>query len=273
MNKIRAVCTDIDGTLLDSRRELSPRTIAAFKKINKDIPVILASSRMPSAMRHLQAELGILHYPLICFNGGYVVHYNGAATPNVIDTVVIEPSLCSAIAAHVKGTTIHMSLYHDDNWYAPKEDAWSEKETRVTKVMPVFKEFEAVLQDWTEHNYGAHKVMCMGPQEEIQVLDENLRKTLSDKIHIYRSSPTYVEIAPRSISKATALRLLLSSCYSIDMANVIAFGDNYNDVEMIQAVGIGVAVGNARDEVKAVAKEITSGNKEDGVAITLEKYF
>jgi hypothetical protein len=228
---------------------------------------------MPSAMRHLQAELGILQYPLISFNGGYVVHYNGDATPKVIDTVQIEPSICNAIASHVKGTSIHMSLYHDDNWYAPKDDAWSEKEARVTKVIPTFKSFDAVLQDWTKNHNGAHKVMCMGLEEEIQVLDENLRKTLSDKIHIYRSSPTYVEIAPRSISKATALRLLLSSCYSIDMNNVIAFGDNYNDIDMIQAVGIGVAVANARDEVKAVAKEITSGNKEDGVAITLEKYF
>ena len=68
--KIRAICTDIDGTLLDSHRELSSRTVAAINSIKRDVPIILASSRMPGAIRHLQKELGIEDHPMICFNGG-----------------------------------------------------------------------------------------------------------------------------------------------------------------------------------------------------------
>ena len=73
---------------------------------------------------------------------------------------------------------------------------------------------------------------------------------------MYHSKSTYLEIAPKEISKASALQLLLDQLYGIDLSEVIAFGDNYNDIELFQAVGLGIAVGNARDEVKAVAKEI-----------------
>src|SRR4051812_35095510 len=96
--KFRALCTDIDGTLLNSNRQLSTRTIAAIKNLDKKIPVILASSRMPSAMRHLQEELDILHHPLICFNGGYILcHENKNSDPQILDSVFIPVDICSGI--------------------------------------------------------------------------------------------------------------------------------------------------------------------------------
>ena len=89
-------------------------------------------------------------------------------------------------------------------------------------------------------------------------------------MHLYRSSDTYLEIAPRAISKATGLKKILDH-YDFGMESVVAFGDNYNDIDLLQSVGWGVAVDNARMEVKAVANEITLPNKEDGVAAMLEK--
>ena len=75
----QAICTDIDGTLLNKERQLSAKTIQVIRSLGKNFPVILASSRMPSAMRHLQAELDIEHHPLIAYNGGYVLQYDGMA--------------------------------------------------------------------------------------------------------------------------------------------------------------------------------------------------
>jgi len=90
----------------------------------------------------------------------------------------------------------------------------------------------------------------------------------------YRSKPTYLEISHASISKKTAIEFLLKAKYpNLSVEDVLAFGDNYNDVEMLKSVGLGVAVQNAREEVLAVANQITAGNKEDGVAIFLENYF
>jgi hypothetical protein len=270
--KISAICTDIDGTLLDSRRELSPRTISTIKKVSQKMPVILASSRMPAAMRHLQHVLGILHHPLICYNGGYVIHYpDGAGSHKVLSSVTISGNATASIVDLAKGTGINISLYHKDEWYAPRLDYWTDREQRITKVNAMIMSAEEVLALWERNDEGAHKVMCMGPVEEINILEKDLCRLLGDAIHIYRSRPTYIEIAPKVISKASALNLVLN-LLNISIQDTMAFGDNYNDIEMLQAAGIGIAVGNARPEVKAVADEITLNSVEDGVATSIEKY-
>lgn len=272
--RFKGICTDIDGTLLDSRRELSPRTIAAIKSLDNKVPVILASSRMPSAMRHLQQELGILHQPIICYNGGFVIFYDGVSSrPFILDTVQIPVSICSDIVSMAQETDIHVSLFSEDEWYPPRQDQWTEKEARVTKVAPTAIETLPVLERWQKSNAGAHKVMCMGPEEEIHQMEQELISKFSDQIFIYRSKSTYLELAPKTISKATALELLLKQRFEIGMADMVAFGDNYNDIDMLKAVGMGIAVGNARDEAKAVAKELTLNSTDDGVAIAIEKYF
>lgn len=271
---IRALCTDIDGTLLDSSRELSSRTIAAIQGLPPEVPVILASSRMPSAMRHLQRQLGILHHPMICFNGGYVLHFDGPdSEPVVLDSVEIPAGICSVILELAQGTDIHVSLYHRDHWYAPQADQWTAREERNTKVKATIADLRAVLGHWQQNDLGAHKVMCMGPEEEIAQMADTLNKHYSTALHVYMSKSTYLEIAPRQISKATALKLLLGQRYAIGLDQVMAFGDNYNDIDMLQAVGTGIAVGNARQEVKAVVQEVTLNSVEDGVAVAIEQYF
>jgi len=269
---IRAMCTDIDGTLLDSQRELSHSTIGAIRKLSSSMPIILASSRMPSAMRHLQNELGILEHPLICYNGGYVVHYLRAEA-DVLYSTYIPLTICERILALAKGTSVHISLYRQDEWFAPKVDEWTNREATITKVAPSIKPGDEVLNLWQKSSHGAHKVMIMGAPAEIQILEATLRSTLSNEIHIYHSRSTYLELAPKVISKASALELLLKQLYGIGLSDVIAFGDNYNDIELLQTVELGIAVGNAREEVKAVSKEITLDSKQDGVADALYKHL
>lgn len=272
--KFRAICTDIDGTLLNSDRQLSQRTIHTIQSLDKDIPVILASSRMPAAMRHLQQELNILHHPLICFNGGYVIYFEDGKTEALqLDSVQIPATVCQAIHDFAQGTDTHVSLYAQDNWYVPAFDFWADREARNTKVKPEQAELKHILQNWKHAETGAHKVMCMGPADEIDALQHELTSNFADQVHAYRSKDTYLEIAPRAISKATALELLLNDRFDIGMHEVMAFGDNYNDIDMLQAVGMGIAVGNAREEVKAIAKEVTLKSIEDGVAVAIEKYW
>jgi len=269
---IRAICTDIDGTLLNKQRELSPRTISAFRRISSRIPVILASSRMPSAMRHLQVQLDILDHPLICYNGGYVVYYkNGTTLPEVYDTVGIPATLASSIYSLVTGTDIHVSIYHEDEWIAPQADQWTTREETITKVRARIDDIDTVLRQWEKAKRGAHKLMCMGPEGEISNLQQELEAKFHHDIHIYRSRPTYLELAAKAISKGSALELVLKKHYDLTLQDVMAFGDNYNDVDMIQAAGMGVAVMNARDEVKAVAREITLSSVDDGVAVVVER--
>lgn len=265
---IKAICSDIDGTLLNSDRDLSARLKAIINQFPIDFPVVLASSRMPDAMRHLLRDLGRPTEPLIAYNGGFVLDKSG----NVLDSVEIPLSLVVKVIEMTSKTEIHVSLYHGENWYEPKDDYWAKREILNTKVNPTWMASEAVLDLWAKENKGAHKVMVMGDSNEISWLFGELHLVHSNEIHLYRSKDTYIEIAPRKISKATGLKLLLQHAYDFGMEEVIAFGDNYNDIDLIQSVGWGVAVANARPEVKAVAKEITLHHKEDGVASTLERF-
>lgn len=265
--KYKAICTDIDGTLLNSERDLSPRLKQVIQSFSPQIPLILASSRMPDAMRHLLRDLQRPREPLIAYNGGFVLDGLG----NVLDSVAIPLDLVAKILALTQKSSIHVSLYHGENWYEPVADNWAAREIQNTKVQPTWKSGEEVLDLWSKENLGAHKVMCMGDASEISWLYDVLHLVHGSALHLYRSKDTYIEIAPRQISKASALQLVLEKCFDFGMDQVVAFGDNYNDIELLEGVGWGVAVANARDEVKAVAQEITLHHREDGVAATLER--
>ncbi|HTF21616.1 MAG TPA: HAD family hydrolase [Chryseolinea sp.] len=268
---IRAVFTDVDGTLLNSNRELSARTIHAIRAISQKVTVVLASSRMPSAMRHLQVELGIENHPLICYNGGYVLA--SGLKDQVYASHVIPYDVCKGILTYAGDGPVHVSLYHADNWYAQQRDHWTDKEERVTKVSPQFRTFKDVLADWEREGIGAHKIMCMGEAAVIADFYDWLHRHYHNRIHIYKSRPTYLELATHEVSKATGMSLIMRNHLRLDNEQAIAFGDNYNDVEMLREAEIGIAVENAIQEVKEVADEITPAGKEDGVAKSLERHF
>ncbi|MBQ4822850.1 Cof-type HAD-IIB family hydrolase [Aquimarina sp. MMG016] len=257
----RIVFSDIDGTLLNKQRELSDFTISEIKRIKKTIPVILISSRMPSAMKHLQEELEITNQPLICYNGGLILVDHKPIHSTFIDTNIIEK-----LNLFNKDKSFHISLYHNDDWFVPEMDFWANREMENTKVTPVVKATEKVVEDWKISQKGAHKIMCMGEETYIDKAFDFLENNFGDTLHLYRSKPTYIEVAHKSISKLTAIEKLLDFHFDIPIADAVAFGDNYNDIAMIKAVGTGVAVANAKPETLEIADFITLSGKEDGVA-------
>ena len=268
----KLVCSDIDGTLLNKDRELSLGTIEIVKEIKGKHPVILISSRMPKAMTHLQYEMDILHHPLIAYNGGQILTNENGNSKTLL-SIEISIELTIQILTFISNSTIHMSLYNSDEWFVPGMDYWAKREMNNTKVKPEVAKLEEVCMDWKNQNIGPHKIMCMGEKGEIQLLENYLKIHFPNELNIYRSKDTYLEIASKKISKLSALSFLLEKKYAISLQEVIAFGDNYNDIEMLEGVGLGVAVGNAKEEVKNVADQVTLSNLEDGVAHTLKDIF
>ncbi len=264
----KLICSDIDGTLLNANRELSQNTIAQVQRVSH-IPFVLISSRMPSAMQHLQRDLKNESTPLIAYNGGLVI-----ANDQIIHSTFISPTMIQNIADQCKENSVHLSLYFNDEWYVPSMDFWAKREENNTKVSPIVKSTEDVIHRWTQEKKGAHKIMCMGDENEIDMLYKYLEKNHSDDVHLYRSKPTYIEISHKSISKKTAIEVLLTHTYStINMEEIIAFGDNFNDIEMLEAVGMGIAVANAQTQVLEIANMVTDTNKNDGVAKALKELF
>lgn len=264
----KLICSDIDGTLLNKDRELSSKTIEVIKELIS-IPFILISSRMPQAMEHLQAELNISDLPIICYNGGLIIKGDEIlqSTEIAIETGVGLVEFCA-------DKDIHTSLYHGREWYVPAMDYWANRESNNTKVLPVVQPIEKTLNQWSIDGKGAHKIMCMGAPEALDALVDFIESTYNESIIGYRSKPTYLEISPKNISKKTSIETLIENQFpGIGLQNVMAFGDNFNDIEMLQAVGTGVAVANAIPEVLSSAKEHTDTNKNDGVALFIEKFL
>ena len=268
----KLICTDIDGTLLNKDRELSAKTIQEIGRIKSEVPVILVSSRMPDAMRHLQKQLGIEQLPMIAYNGGLVLLSPGDQ-PIVFLSVPIDYQLSRIIHHRAKNTAVHVSLYCGDEWHVQELDYWAAREINNTKVEPTVSVFDELLDQWENEAKGAHKIMCMGPEEEIHAMEAFLHAEHSGQLNIYRSKATYLELSSKDVSKAVAIQKLLETHLGYTMEQAMAFGDNYNDIEMLEAVGWGVAMDNANETLKKVANEITLSNTDDGVAHLVEKYF
>ncbi len=265
----KLIALDIDGTLLNHEKAISQRTKQIIESISSSIKIILISSRMPKAMRYLQEELNVLDMPLVAYNGGLIV-----SNEKNMSSIGIDFPAFRAILDFNEDFKLHLSLYHNDEWYAPQMDFWTEREERNTQSRAVLKDNELVFEQWKKESKLPHKIMCMGEEQKVDEYYHLLDAHLGHSIHLYRSKPTYIEISPIGTDKFQGLKLLIDQAFpSIDLNEVIAYGDNYNDIEMIENVGLGVAVGNAISEVKAVANHITASNKNEGVAMHLEKLF
>ncbi|WP_314894270.1 HAD family hydrolase [uncultured Capnocytophaga sp.] len=263
--------SDIDGTLLDAQRTLSEKTIKVLSELKDRLPIVLVSSRMPVQMYYLQEKAGILRMPLIAYNGALVLDGE-----KQLHSVEIPITLCEEIVAmnhqYAEGK-VHISFYNYNEWYVPQTDAWAEREERNTCTKPVVKPNEEVISLWKAQNKGAHKLMLMGEEHFIEKMWQLLQEKMSGQLQLYRAKNTYIEITLQGISKLTGINVFLAHHPDITLAEAIAFGDNYNDQEMLEAVGLGVAVANAREEVKAIANATTHHHKEDGVALYLSELF
>lgn len=265
MNKFKMICLDIDGTLLNSNHKITEgvkRTINIAAN-EKNIPVILVSARMPKGITFLQKELGIAQ-PIICYSGALILDKDN----NVINQEFISALNLEEVNKLVHEYNIHMSLYKDNEWYIEEMDYWAKQESEITNIIPKITDFNKLIELWKAEGTGPNKILCMARPEEIRILKENIQ---SDDLNIYPSKPTYLEIMPSKSSKTSAISCLQKK-FNVDKSEIISMGDNYNDIDMLEYAGLGIAMGNAPEEVKKHADHVTLTNDEDGVAEALKKY-
>ncbi|MEK6154971.1 HAD family hydrolase [Flavobacteriaceae bacterium 3-367] len=264
--RYKVLCSDLDGTLLSTKNDVSDFTVSQISRIKGTMMILLVSARMPRSMTYLQRRMGIEHEPIICYNGALILEGGKelASTEMNVDHVMEIHRMAEKYA-------ISLGLYHRNEWYVEDNTTRVRKEIHHTQAMPLFRPTSDTLKDWGQRNIGAHKIMLMGTKETANGIFPELQERFGTVIQPYRSNDTLIEITPKSVSKLAAIQTLIKGRYSLE--DVIAFGDNYNDSEMLQQVGCGVAVGNAREEVKRIADHITLENTEHGVAQFIEQHI
>lgn len=265
MNRYQLIFSDIDGTLLDSKQHIRPKTKEYILKLSAaGIPFILVSGRMPPSVANIQRKIG-LSAPFISYSGALMHDENGRTIwdkPMNLKTAVLIRERITAFSSNVVSYT-----FSADSWITDKDDGtaalYLEKET--TDMRPLVGRPQDVLNE----NAPVHKVLCTG--------DERLMDELQDRLHrefpsctIFKSMSRYLEIMSAEASKSAAAAFLCRRL-NIDAKNVIAFGDNFNDTDLLEYAGLGVAMGNAPDPVKRAADLVAPTNDEEGLRFVLEK--
>jgi HAD-superfamily hydrolase, subfamily IIB len=260
------VFSDIDGTLLTTEHTISPGTkqaVLACKERN--IPFILVSARMPDGMFPIQRTLTI-HDPLVCYGGALIINEDEIRNP------LLNISMNTQLVIHLytliskRFPDICFSAYSINTWLvADPENTWIQQEREIagTPAHP----FEFLIGS---NLPPINKILCMGEPNRIAAFEKLLREQKTEAT-FYQSKPTYLEITDKKASKAVALDFLMNRS-GIRREETMAFGDNFNDIEMLRFAGKGLAMDNAPDGVKAAADGVTSSNNQDGIAVGLKKF-
>jgi Cof subfamily protein (haloacid dehalogenase superfamily) len=263
----KAVFIDLDGTLLRADHSMSEATRNTIQKlIAKNILVVLVSARPYHGITPISAWLGTGTLPIVSLNGAYI---------RLNDEVIFESCLdlktVSELHLQAKHYDTTLIYYTGLNWYAEKANAATAKEQRITNVKVTVAPFESLMQDWSIRIMGLNKIMAIGAEKVIAAQESKLLSIFQQRLNIYTSKPTYLEIM-KDASKSSAVKYLLER-FQISREESLAIGDNFNDREMIIYAGTGVAMGNAPDAIKAVADHVTDSNQNDGVRKAIEKFI
>ena len=261
---ISLVAIDLDGTLLNDSKQISPSTLRAVASLaQRGVRVVIATARPPRSVRHIYQQLGI---------DTLQINYNGAmiwdeTNQKIVFHRPIDGNLVREIVAHAR------SLYADllitceimDRWYTDRHDPQYTTETgRMFKPDVIAHIDEICKQPIT-------KLMFLGHPELMLAVEPLVQQSFSQQVSTVRADSDLVQIMDVRVSKAVAL-MAIADHYGVAMESVMAIGDAPNDVGMLQVSGVGIAMGNAHDRVKQVAHWVAPSNNDHGVHAALEKY-
>lgn len=263
--KYKLIVMDMDGTLTNSEKIITPRTCAALIAAQKQgARLVLASGRPTYGLYKEAKQLEMEKYGglLLSFNGANVQDY---VTKEVLYNQTIPMKCIVPVFNNARALNLNIMVHKDEHIIV--EDAHCYKadyEARLTamKLKPVNSLNEFI-------DFAPNKILLSAPQEHLKNMLEDFKMPFGDMLSMCCSAPFYLEVMAQGIDKGKALDGIAKRLH-IDPSEIIAFGDEMNDLTMLQYAGHGVAMGNAVKPIKLIAKEITLSNDEDGIAVTLE---
>ena len=266
--KYKLIVLDLDGTLTNSKKEITPRNRETLIRIQEQgIRLVLASGRPTYGIVPLANELRMNEF------GGFILSYNGGEIINwetkemVYENVLpneVVPMLYECARTHQLSILTYDGA---DIITENSQDPYVQKEAFLNKM--AVRETNDFL---TEITLPVAKCLIVGDADKLIPLEAELSLRLQGHINVFRSEPYFLEVLPKGIDKAKSLERLLETL-GMTREEMIACGDGYNDLTMIQYAGLGVAMENAVLPVRKAADYITASNNEDGVGLVVEKFM
>lgn len=266
--KYKYLAVDLDGTLTLPDKSVSEKNIEYIMRAqNAGVSVILASGRPLIGIEHVAETLNLYgtNSYILAYNGGQIVDL--ASGEDIIKKLI--PMRCvHQICDLINRFDVVPLTYNDIGVIAERDDTEYVKKESYNNSVPIIK----VKSLEKEITNPVVKFMTVGDPEQVRKAMEYLKKEVDGQLNIFCSEPYFMEITPLGIEKATSLEFLLSRLGS-SREELIAIGDGFNDIPMLKYAGLGIAMGNAYDEVKKISDAVTLTNEEDGVAASIEEYI
>ena len=264
MFKYKFVAIDLDDTLLDHDLKISDRArLAIGRAKQKGIYVTLSTGRMYRSALPYAKELQI-DMPIITYQGALVKN------PRSNETLAHYPlalDYARKVISRVKSLGYHINIYINDTLYIEKRTPHSDRYEKISGIasQPVGDLLTFLKEDPT-------KLLVSAEEHQLDRLTEEFGHMFGENVHITKSKPYFLEFSHPLGTKGHALSVLAEK-YGVLREEVIAIGDSYNDLEMIDYAGLGVIVNNARQELKKHADYVTTAPSGDGVAEVIEKFI
>lgn len=265
---IQMIAFDLDGTLLNDQKTLTPLTVATLQQLaHQDIQLVLCTGRPINAIWPYLAQLELTGA------NNYVVTFNGALVQQVASRQILAQQSLTKAALTPLVDFAHtvawpLDILDFEQVYPLTElptSLYQQMNPKLKFVPQTFADLAVDLQYSKAVVAADHELLVLGQQQ--------LPATFSTAFNIASSRDNLLEFSPKTVTKATALDVLLQR-FGWQRANLMAFGDQLNDLSMLQAAGVGVAMQNGVPAIKAAADQITSvDNEHDGVARFLQDYF
>ena len=268
-SNIKVLALDLDGTLTNSKKEITPRTRAALDAaMAQGVTVVLASGRPTAGVSPLARELELDK------KGGCILSYNGGViidckTGETLYQKLLPADIVPELCAFAAEQDVAIVTYNDEGIVTERpDDEWAQREG-FTNKLPMIK-----VPDLAKYvDYPVCKMLItLDPARRDEVC-EAAKKQFEGRIDLYPSSPFFIEAVPIGVAKDASLGAMLERM-NLTTENLMACGDGLNDCSMISYAGIGVAMQNAEQPVKDVANYVTQAdNNNDGVAEAVEKFI
>lgn len=266
--KYELICVDIDGTLLTDDKKMLPSARESLQRAHRmGMQIALISGRMPAGVEAIEKEINV---PCIkaCNAGTYIVMDGQCiSSESLLPGIMIELYKEIAVKNHLP-----LWIFQERKWYVTDMDQYIEREIEIIRYVPEVVDPERLGEQWNREHTGPNKLLFAADPEMIQKIHQELKEMDLPQIDVACSADTFLEIFPRGMTKGKALEIICEKL-GISLKETIAFGDQELDIPMIDAAGVGIAMGNAIEELKARADFVTKSNNEDGIAYALEHYL
>jgi len=261
---IRLVALDLDGTLVGSNLTISPRVRDAIARAReRGTAVTIVTGRMFAATKPFAEILGITG-PLVCYQGAAIFE---AATGAILREVDVHQDVTRAVLDWADEHYVHAQCYAGDRLYVQQINRFSKRYTDLAKVEPtVVPSLRAAFAD-----QPSIKVVLVDDPEPSERHLAALTALLGERAYLTRSHPDFVEVLSPDVNKGEALAFVAQR-YGATLAETMAIGDAWNDVPLITAAGLGIAMGSGPPELFAQADAVVGDVAHDGVAEAIERY-